>query len=68
MPKTLEEEYEESLKGYDHPSLKELYERHPALQLMAFQAGMYERLLARLYPETADEEKEEKAAEQPPTA
>ena len=67
MPKTLEEEYEEALKGYDHPSLNELCERDPALRALVFSAGLYERLLARLYPEPAAEEKEETAV-QPPTA
>ena len=61
MPKTLEEEYEEALKGFDHPSLEELYEHHPELRIMAFEARMYERLHARLHPEDTNQE------EQPPT-
>lgn len=61
MPKTLEEEYEEALKGYDHPSLAELCERHPTLRMTILENGLYERLQARFHPETAAEE------EQPPT-
>ena len=56
VPKTPEEEYEEALKGFEHPPLGELYERHPELRTMAFEARMYARLHAYFHPETAEKE------------
>lgn len=61
VPKTEEEEYEEALKGFDHPRLEEVYERCPDLRVMAFEARMHQRLHAYFHPEDAAQE------EQPPT-
>ena len=61
VPKTIEEDYEEALKGYEHSSLRALCDRDPELRALVFSASLYERL----HPEPAVEESEEN--KQPPT-
>ena len=70
MRQTIEEYYEEAMKGRDHLSLPELCKRYPTLGKMVFEAELYEQLLERRYPAPAAEENngESTKEEQPPTA